>query len=459
MKTIFLSMILTTCTLLSSYAQLDPKLVASKYGRGVVKIVLFDAELEKVKPGWGYLGRGSGFFVTRDGYIFTNRHVVEKCVKGYIDYDYKSENGEIKAGLATYSDEVITSPAFVKAHHTGYTVPLVQVFHGPTEQDYKLYGAEVVSIGMGSFDGALLKIVRDEQGATANFNFTALPIGDSDRLAQGEQLCVFGYPQQVSGSADIMLRDLSTLSLGIMSGYDGVINNDYGFIKTDAEIHPGNSGGPVFNEENKVIGIATAKGVATGIGLVGGINGMYYISASNASAHQTLMSAGLRAPQRSVTINTSTGARLPIKSVSEINNNFNSPGGGYVSDSPTSSTDPYAGSKVYFSNISITQNNNHLPASHQQYTKFTIDRKNGGIIWVYIDTYPAQLNTSRILVLIDKKKGTEFQKYEDKAFDVTGSLDYTYFSQSFYDKGTYRFTIYSKEMKFINSGTIDISYQ
>lgn len=436
-----------------SYSQLDTKLIASKYSKGIVKIILLDPELERSEGGPGYIARGSGFFVTNDGYIFTNRHVVEICVKGYIDYDYRDANGQVRSGFSTYSEDLIADKNFVKAYRVGYATPIVQVFYGNTENDYKLYVAEVVAIGMGAFDGALLKVVKDQDGNTSNLNFTRLPIGDSDKVQQGEQLCVFGYPMQVSGTADLMLRDLNTLSVGIMSGYDYVMNTDYGYIKTDAEIHGGNSGGPVFNEENKVIGIATAKGVATGIGLVGGINGMFFISACDAKAHQQLVALGLKTPQRSFSINTITGARQRIKTADEINAaKGNSPG--LVSDA-----DPYKNSVLYFSTISVSENNNKFPEPAQRFNTFTINKKTGGYIWIYVDNYPNAISTSQIVVLVDELKGDDYKKVEDLVFNVSGEFDYTYFKYTFTKKGTYKFTIFSKEMKYINTGTVTINYK
>lgn len=435
-------------------AQLDTKFIASKYGEGVVKIILVDPKLEEVKEGSGYLGRGSGFFVTRDGYIFTNSHVIETCVLGYVDYDYRDNNGQKRSNLATYSEAIISDKSFIKAYNVGYTVPLVQVFKGDNEEDYTLYKAEVIALGTGSYDGAILKIVSDMEGKASEFNFKTLPLGNSNEVVKGEQFCVFGYPAQVRGTADLMLRDLSTLSLGIMSGKEQVINEDYGYLKTDAEIHPGNSGGPVFNERNKVIGIATAKGVVTGIGLVGGINGMYYVSATDGRLHQRLVAKGLNPPYKSSSINSASGKRVPIKSLAEINKTTK---GGTIENNGEGPF--YKNAKIYFSNISPKDNKNRLPGTSKQFSSFTINRRKGGVVWVYIDNNSTPLNTEQIKVVVKKRKITEYKLVKDLVYNVDSTLDVTYFSHIFEKKGAYQFTIYSKEGKIIDSSKVVISYE
>ncbi|RLD29467.1 MAG: hypothetical protein DRI75_03185 [Bacteroidetes bacterium] len=435
-------------------SQLDTKLIVSKYGEGVVKILLVDPKLEKAKEGSGYRGRGSGFFVTKDGFIFTNRHVVEMCVKGYVDYDYKDSFGKTKSNIKTYSKDLIDDKNFLKAYKTGYTRPIIQVYHGKNENDYKLYIAEVIAIGMGAFDGAILKVVSDMEGNPIKTKFTALPIGNSDETEQGEQLCVFGYPQQFKGNKDLMLLDMSTLSTGIMSGLDYVFNKDYGYIKTDAEIHGGNSGGPVFNEDNEVIGIATATGTQTSIGLVGGINGMFFVSASNIKLQKKLVNQGLISPKRSFSINTTSGEKLPIKTVKEINAIVNSRKG-LILKTKTS----YKNAKVYFSNISPKQNNNLRPGTSKRYKSFNFSRTKGGMIWVYVENYPS-INTNQFQVYIDKLKNGKYVKYKDKIlYNVRSNFNYEFFKFNFYETGTFRFTVYSKENRLISSNTFVTYYQ
>lgn len=441
---------------------LDTKLIAAQYNKGVVKIIMADPDLEKEKPGKGYLSRGSGFVVTNDGYIFTNKHVVETGVKGYIFYDY-TVGKEKKSAIEVYSDDIVNDKSLTKVHRVGHTIPLIQVFTGKNETDFKLYKAEIVSIGAGAFDGALLKIVSDINDKTVNSNFTALPLGNSDHVSQGEKLCVFGYPAQFNGSSEMLLKDMSTLSVGIMSGNDYVMNSDYGYIKTDAEIHPGNSGGPVFDENNKVIGIATAKGNKTGIGLVGGINGMYYISAIDSRAHKKLINLGLTLPTRSSSINTTKGDQLPLKTKAQINaaialrvKKENE------SKNPPIKYSNYLKSKLFFSNISAASNNNLIPNTSKRYSSFTIDRVNGGLIWIYVDNGLGNpLYTDKLKVYVDKMDATGIYKQVEvfNVSQVKSSADITHFSHAFYKEGKYKLRVYTGNNVYINSGYMTLTFK
>lgn len=428
---------------------LDAKYIAANYYKGIVKILLYDSTAVKSGISSGYVGRGSGFIVSDDGIIFTNRHVVELCVNGYIDYDYNESNTSWRT-TAAYSEEKIKDAAVTNIHYTGYATPIVQVYYGKGESEYKLYVAKVLTIGVGSFDGAMLKIISDINGNPVTTKFSTVPIGNSDNAVQGEDLCVFGYPAQYDGGFDLMLKDNSTLTMGKLSGYDYVFNKDYGYIKTDASINSGNSGGPVFNESNKVIGIATATGSKTSIGLIGGINGMYYVVAPKSAVLQQLSSKGLTMPKNAGSINTILGERKEILPAEMLNKNKSSSGettsSGGISTSNTT-TEYYKNSKVTFHNT--LSEDGFLG---EAYSSFAILNDGLDYVYVQVNNYGDPLNTEGFIMDAYKKSGDSYAFVETKNFTISGTNPAAYFKYYPPSTGDYRLSIYTKNSVWINDG-------
>ncbi len=146
---------------------------------------------------------GSGFIISKEGYILTNDHVVS----GADDIKVKLSDGR-------------TFTASVKG------------------LDPKL-------------DLALLKIDTGE----------ALPVaklGDSDQLQIGEWVMAIGNPFGLEQTVTVGIVSAKGRVIGA-GPYDD-------FIQTDASINPGNSGGPLFNTRGEVVGINTAI-VAGGQGI------------------------------------------------------------------------------------------------------------------------------------------------------------------------------------------------
>lgn len=141
------------------------------------------------------VGEGSGFVVSADGMIVTNRHVVE-------DAD------------------------------ASYTV----VF-----DDGKKFDATVLDRD-NLTDVAVLKI--DAQ------DLTALPLGDSSALKEGQAVITIG---------NTLGEYTNTVTKGVVSGLARDLGGEYtGLIQTDAAISQGNSGGPLLNLTGEVVGINTA---------------------------------------------------------------------------------------------------------------------------------------------------------------------------------------------------------
>jgi hypothetical protein len=82
--------------------------------------------------------------------------------------------------------------------------------------------------------------------AVSNVNAPSLKLGDSDAVNIGDTIYAVGNPQGLEG----------TFSSGIISGIRQI--DDDQLLQITAPISPGNSGGPVLNEQGQVIGIAVA---------------------------------------------------------------------------------------------------------------------------------------------------------------------------------------------------------
>jgi len=158
---------------------------------------------------------GSGFIISKDGYILTNNHVVEKAT-------------EIRVRLLN-------------------------------KEQFK---AKVIGRDPKT-DIALIKI-------KANHNLSAATLGDSDALRVGDWVIAIGNPFGLGHTVTVGIISAKERIIGA-GPYDN-------FLQTDAAINPGNSGGPLVNLEGKVVGINTAiVAQAQGIGFAIPINMAKYI--------------------------------------------------------------------------------------------------------------------------------------------------------------------------------------
>jgi len=139
---------------------------------------------------------GSGFIISRDGYIVTNNHVVSQAT-------------EIE----------------------------VELF-GKERLPAKVIGRDART------DLALLKV-------ESSTPLAVLPLGDSDALEIGELVLTIGHPFGLDYAVSLGIVSRKGPGFGLTTPFDE-------FIQTDAAINPGNSGGPLLNLRGEVIGINTA---------------------------------------------------------------------------------------------------------------------------------------------------------------------------------------------------------
>jgi S1-C subfamily serine protease len=315
-------------TLFAQQGGVDAVAISNKYYNSICKILLYDSATGKLNPDKAYLGRGSGFFVTDDGYIFTNKHVINMTYQGFARYQtYNEETKKYDDGVDVYNPSMLRDPNISKIISVARASIIVQVYTNAKGDSSKLYHAQIIALDTANFDGAILKINSDLNGKPVTDKFHVLPIGNSDSVKQGQDLCLFGFPAQYGGNMDVMLKDLSTLIFGKHSGYDYRYNTQFGFIKTDAVINNGNSGGPVFGPSNTVVGIATAAFEKTNVGLIGPIDAMYYTSALIPDLQRTLTANGFKEPSKKPAYSTSTLYKpAPLPNAKEIKHSNNMAG-------------------------------------------------------------------------------------------------------------------------------------
>ncbi len=160
------------------------------------------------------IGGGTGFIVTEDGLVLTNKHVV---LDEEAEYTVFFKNGD------KYPAKVLAKDPFQ--------------------------------------DIAILKIAQeervDEEGRVTKETFPVVKLGDSNNLEMGQTVIAIG---------NALGEFKNTVSVGVVSGLGRTVTASGGdfvetledVIQTDAAINRGNSGGPLLNLSKEVIGINTA---------------------------------------------------------------------------------------------------------------------------------------------------------------------------------------------------------
>ena len=174
----------------------------------VVRIISQTAEVNLLQPyktpkqGGGF---GTGFFISEDGYIITNHHVIDETIAIWIKIP--------SLGKAIIDVELVgTSP----------------------ERDLALLRVKPEG----------LAYIKEQLG-----HIPYLTLGDSDLVNRSDEVLVLGYPL---GGSQTAIKSTS----GVVSGREHIGGRH--LIQISAAINPGSSGGPSLNLDGHVIGISCA---------------------------------------------------------------------------------------------------------------------------------------------------------------------------------------------------------
>lgn len=171
----------------------------------VVQIVALD---EEGNPVW----TGSGTVVSDQGFILTNAHVVD---------DRFDEYAQLGVAVTRETDQP-PEPAYI---------------------------AEIAAVDY-VLDLAVIEVTTDLDRNAATFDLPPVPIGDSEAVDIGDPIRILGFPG-IGG-------ETITFTEGAVSGFTAQRSiADRAWIKTDAAIAGGNSGGLAVNAAGEIIGVPT----------------------------------------------------------------------------------------------------------------------------------------------------------------------------------------------------------
>lgn len=178
--------------------------IAESAKKGVVGVNTYNKTLVSgEKPVEQRISSGTGFVISKDGYILTNNHVIA--------------GGNLIKIVTNDGDEHV---------------------------------AELI----GKDSDTELAVLKVE-----GLNIEPLAIGNSDEVRTGELVVAIGNPLGDQLQNTVTVGYLSSASRQVSP-----TGTEMTMLQTDAAINPGNSGGPLLNSQGQVIGINTMKSIYAG---------------------------------------------------------------------------------------------------------------------------------------------------------------------------------------------------
>lgn len=214
--------------------------IADKVSKSVVSIVTSVKSADFFGRSYDSSAAGTGIIVTSDGYILTNKHVINGANKVYVVLD----DGTIYEEVETVATDPLNDVAFLR--------------------------------------------IKDVS------NLPAVTLGDSKTITVGQQVIAIGNAlgeYQNTVTSGIVSGTGRSVTASDSTGYNTETLTD--MIQTDAAINSGNSGGPLVNAAGEVIGINTAVSAsAENMGFaipISSVKGMLKQLVKNGSAERTYL--------------------------------------------------------------------------------------------------------------------------------------------------------------------------
>lgn len=214
---------------------------------------------------------GSGFLYRPDGYLITNGHVAQ-WANGK---DQQADNARMKQAIPCLADKVVQNVVAKQGH------PLTD----PEKEEITKILQDAIASGKVHISDISLTVMLDNQAkypgeikaysdpineggkdiAIVKIDGKNLPtteLGNSDEMRVGDGITVVGYPGAATNATigGLFSREsiwVPTVTTGRISAVNKTDYHGTPVLQSEAVINHGNSGGPAFDSNGRVIGIAT----------------------------------------------------------------------------------------------------------------------------------------------------------------------------------------------------------
>jgi len=248
----------------------------------------FKATLDYIKQPEEITSTGTGFFITGDGYVATNSHLIDRenafikrrfILSAFQQITQASIEALENSWAATFTEQ--QRDLLYNTYASVYSRLFSMVLYDLKKDVFVVFSNEggqeaaaekkpaivvVKGLPMPGKDLAILKIDGETMLPT-------LKLADDQLPRVGQQLYVYGYPGPVTNN-DFVSKESAlepTLTTGIVSAIKKSANG-WPIIQMDANINHGSSGGPVCNADGEVVGLTTFGSLENNGGLAAGLN-------------------------------------------------------------------------------------------------------------------------------------------------------------------------------------------
>ena len=258
----------------------------------------FKATLDYIKQPEEITSTGTGFFISGNGYVATNCHLIDRdnafirrqFILSAFQQITDANISALESSWATNFNEQQRTLLY-NTYASVYSRLFSMVLYDLKKEIFVVYSTDTTNKQSNSIkkpasvivkgqpmpgkDIAILKIDGDSALPTLRIAGYPLP-------KVGEQLFVYGYPGPATNNNFVAMESAiePTLTTGIVSAIKKSVEG-WPLIQMDANINKGSSGGPVCNERGEVIGLTTFGSIENNGGMAAGLNFAIPISILN----------------------------------------------------------------------------------------------------------------------------------------------------------------------------------